>query len=177
MTLNANNWLLRHRAITAIGSVLLLATLTGIASGGDRSITTAPVADSMATYAPDQASADKAAADQAAADKAAADKAVEEETYQAALEKKAAGEAAADRTVADKAAAAKATAARAASAMPPAAGTALAAVARLTVKGRAPKTGYSRVRFGQAWADVDRNGCDTRTICSDQVEQVAAWGA
>jgi len=23
-------------------------------------------------------------------------------------------------------------------------------------------TGYSRAQFGQAWADVDRNGCDTR---------------
>lgn len=33
----------------------------------------------------------------------------------------------------------------------------------LPVKGRAPKTGYSRDQFGQAWADIDRNGCDTRT--------------
>ena len=41
-------------------------------------------------------------------------------------------------------------------------GTALAAVAALTVKGRAPKTGYSRDQFGQAWFDTDRNGCDTR---------------
>jgi hypothetical protein len=32
----------------------------------------------------------------------------------------------------------------------------------LVVKGRAPKTGYSRAQFGVAWADVDRNGCDTR---------------
>jgi hypothetical protein len=32
----------------------------------------------------------------------------------------------------------------------------------IPVKGRAPKTGYSRDQFGQAWADVDRNGCDTR---------------
>ncbi len=32
----------------------------------------------------------------------------------------------------------------------------------LPVKGRAPKTGYDRALFGQAWADVDRNGCDTR---------------
>jgi hypothetical protein len=32
----------------------------------------------------------------------------------------------------------------------------------LAVKGRAAKTGYSRDQFGQAWADVDRNGCDTR---------------
>jgi len=32
----------------------------------------------------------------------------------------------------------------------------------LSVKGRAPKTGYARAQFGQAWVDVDRNGCDTR---------------
>ncbi len=39
---------------------------------------------------------------------------------------------------------------------------ALEALAALPVKGRAPKTGYSRDEFGPAWADVDRNGCDTR---------------
>ena len=44
----------------------------------------------------------------------------------------------------------------------PALGTALAAIARLTVKGRAPKTGYTRAQFGQSWFDTDRNGCDTR---------------
>ena len=32
----------------------------------------------------------------------------------------------------------------------------------LVVKGRAPKTGYSRAQFGAAWIDVDHNGCDTR---------------
>ncbi|GAA3394820.1 HNH endonuclease family protein [Streptomyces roseoviridis] len=42
------------------------------------------------------------------------------------------------------------------------AGTALAAVDTLTVKGRAPKTGYDREKFGRAWTDVDRNGCGTR---------------
>jgi Protein of unknown function (DUF1524) len=35
-------------------------------------------------------------------------------------------------------------------------------LATLAVKGRGPKTGYSREQFGSAWADVDRNGCDTR---------------
>lgn len=39
---------------------------------------------------------------------------------------------------------------------------ALATLDTLEVKGRAPKTGYDRALFGQAWADVDRNGCDTR---------------
>jgi hypothetical protein len=39
---------------------------------------------------------------------------------------------------------------------------AVEALATLAVKGRAPKTGYARSEFGQTWADVDRNGCDTR---------------
>jgi hypothetical protein len=41
-------------------------------------------------------------------------------------------------------------------------GPALAAADALPVKGRAPKTGYSRERFGTAWADTDSNSCDTR---------------
>jgi hypothetical protein len=41
-------------------------------------------------------------------------------------------------------------------------GSALAALTTLAVKGRAPKTGFDRALFGQAWSDVDRNGCDTR---------------
>lgn len=36
------------------------------------------------------------------------------------------------------------------------------ALAALPVKGRAPLTGYSRTRFGSAWTDIDRNGCDQR---------------
>lgn len=39
-------------------------------------------------------------------------------------------------------------------------GSALAAVSRLEVKGRAPKTGYRRDLFGDGWASLD--GCDTR---------------
>lgn len=41
-------------------------------------------------------------------------------------------------------------------------GTAEAAALELPVKGRAPKTSYSREQFGRGWIDVDRNGCDTR---------------
>ena len=45
----------------------------------------------------------------------------------------------------------------------PVAGSALAVLATLPVKGRAPMTGYARTAdFGAAWLDVDRNGCDTR---------------
>ncbi|MCQ9162464.1 DUF1524 domain-containing protein [Arthrobacter sp. STN4] len=45
---------------------------------------------------------------------------------------------------------------------------ALDVLATLPIKGRAPKTGYSRAEFGQAWADVDRNGCDTRNDVLDR---------
>jgi hypothetical protein len=38
----------------------------------------------------------------------------------------------------------------------------LALLEKLPVKGRAPKTGYSRAAFGPQWSDIDRNGCDTR---------------
>lgn len=41
-------------------------------------------------------------------------------------------------------------------------GTTQAVLATLAVKGKAPKTGYKREAFGKAWADVDKNGCDTR---------------
>ncbi|MGW4434453.1 HNH endonuclease family protein [Streptomyces sp. NPDC004596] len=52
-------------------------------------------------------------------------------------------------------------------------GAALAAADSLTVKGRAPKTGYSRERFGSAWADTDSNSCDTRDdILKRDLEQV-----
>lgn len=44
----------------------------------------------------------------------------------------------------------------------PAAGTVLAQLASLPVKGRAPKTGYERSNFGSGWKDPDRNGCDGR---------------
>lgn len=42
------------------------------------------------------------------------------------------------------------------------AGSAASLAAGLTVRGRAPMTGYDRDRFGQAWLGADRNGCDTR---------------
>lgn len=41
-------------------------------------------------------------------------------------------------------------------------GAAADALADLEVKGRAAQTGYDRTLFGEPWADVDRNGCDTR---------------
>ncbi len=41
-------------------------------------------------------------------------------------------------------------------------GTALAALGMLAVAPLRTVDGYSREAFGQRWADVDRNGCDTR---------------
>ncbi len=41
-------------------------------------------------------------------------------------------------------------------------GSAAAALEQLAVKGRAARDNYNRAAFGQAWIDVDRNGCDTR---------------
>ncbi|EMY34061.1 Excalibur domain-containing protein [Arthrobacter crystallopoietes BAB-32] len=43
-----------------------------------------------------------------------------------------------------------------------AAGTALEQLETIAIKGRAPKTGYSRDQFGNGWMDPDRNGCDAR---------------
>ncbi|MFP3714499.1 DUF1524 domain-containing protein [Puerhibacterium sp. TATVAM-FAB25] len=60
----------------------------------------------------------------------------------------------------------------------PDAGPALAAARELTVKGRAPKTGYDRANFGAAWADVDHNGCDQRNdvLRRDLVDVTAKAG-
>ncbi|MDJ0376405.1 DUF1524 domain-containing protein [Cryobacterium sp. PH31-L1] len=65
---------------------------------------------------------------------------------------------------AEPTATATATATATPSSTPPATDTAaLAVLATLPVKGRAPKTGYHREgSFGSAWQDVDENGCDTR---------------
>ncbi|MGW0827425.1 HNH endonuclease family protein [Streptomyces sp. NPDC002845] len=52
-------------------------------------------------------------------------------------------------------------------------GAALAAADSLTVKGRAPKTGYDRDRFGSPWADTDSNRCGTRDdILKRDLEEV-----
>lgn len=56
----------------------------------------------------------------------------------------------------------------AANVQPAYAATAVEVLATLPIKGRAPKTGYSREEFGQAWADVDKNGCDTRNDILDR---------
>lgn len=49
----------------------------------------------------------------------------------------------------------------------------------LAVKGRAPKTGYTRAQFGSTWDDVDQNGCDTRNdiLTRDLTSRVYDTGA
>lgn len=54
-------------------------------------------------------------------------------------------------------------------------GTALAALDTLDVKGRAPKTGYSRDAFGAAWTDTDQNGCDTRNDVLNRDLTARSW--
>lgn len=49
------------------------------------------------------------------------------------------------------------------------------AAENLTVKGRAPKSGYDRDLFGAGWVDIDRNGCDTRNdVLGVHLDDVAA---
>ena len=53
--------------------------------------------------------------------------------------------------------------------------TALAILGTLQVKGRAPKTGYSRDAFGEAWTDTDHNGCDTRNDVLNRDLTALSW--
>jgi hypothetical protein len=53
-------------------------------------------------------------------------------------------------------------------AAPVSSSTALTALEAIPVKGRAPRTGYDRDRFGPAWADTDHNGCDQRNDILDR---------
>lgn len=57
-------------------------------------------------------------------------------------------------------------------------GEALTMLNELPVKGRAPRTGYSRDQFGQRWKDIDRNGCDQRNdvLARDLADAVAPAG-
>jgi hypothetical protein len=59
-------------------------------------------------------------------------------------------------------------------ARPVPAGAPAAILETLDVKGRAPLTGYAREEFGPDWADVNRNGCDTRNdiLARDLTETV-----
>ena len=52
-------------------------------------------------------------------------------------------------------------------------GTALEQLDTLEIKGRAPRTGYSRDEFGNGWLDPDGNGCDARNdVLQRELDQV-----
>lgn len=53
-----------------------------------------------------------------------------------------------------------------------------ALLASIPIKGRAPKTGYSREMFGQRWKDIDGNGCDQRNdvLARDLHQAIAPAG-
>lgn len=55
---------------------------------------------------------------------------------------------------------------------------ALAALAALPVRERAPHDGYDRDEFGPRWADIDHNGCDQRNdvLARDLVDEEFAPG-
>jgi uncharacterized membrane protein len=57
--------------------------------------------------------------------------------------------------------------------------TALALLATIPIRGKAPMTGYARTAmFGAAWIDEDRNGCDTRNdILSRDLTSITRYGA
>ena len=60
-----------------------------------------------------------------------------------------------------------------------AASSTLALLATLPVKGKAPMTGYDRVKdFGPAWMDTDHNGCDTRNdLIAQQLTDIVKSGS
>ncbi|MDB5176878.1 MAG: uncharacterized protein JWN75_546 [Candidatus Saccharibacteria bacterium] len=53
-------------------------------------------------------------------------------------------------------------------------GSAADLLATIPIKGRAPKTGYTRTQFGNGWATI--NGCDTRNIILHRDMQQVAVG-
>lgn len=56
----------------------------------------------------------------------------------------------------------------------PAGSHAEAVLAELPVRGPASPSGYSREQFGEAWADTNRNGCDTRDdVLARDLQEVA----
>jgi Protein of unknown function (DUF1524) len=57
----------------------------------------------------------------------------------------------------------------------PEAGTVLAQLGTVPVKGRAPRTGYDRDLFGDGWQDPDGNGCDARNdVLARDLDQTVA---
>jgi hypothetical protein len=122
----------------------LVALLVGTATATPTSTTTTGATSSPATPEPAPSTSQEAATEAALADLETAEKAV-------------AADALVGSTTGLLDAAATETAVGTAGPT-----TALAALAAVEVKGRAPRTGYARDNFGSGWVDTDHNGCDTR---------------
>ncbi len=139
-------------ASSALEAVLIAALLTGCQGDGTEAVSATAGSDAQST-ADSQRTADSAVDAAAALDRAAAKAEAAAQSVAATARRTTAAPTLTSRPAPVATPAAVAPARR---------GTALAAVAALTVRGRAPKTGYSRDQFGQAWFDTNRNGCDTR---------------
>lgn len=134
-----------------VAGLVATAGIVAIAAGGISAPPTTPTASSSElSVAPASTSPSRSAADATHADDAA-EKALEEaETVESAVP----ADGLASASLADGAAQAAVAGASRTSA--------LAALAAIEVKGRAPRTGYARDDFGSGWVDTDHNGCDTR---------------
>jgi hypothetical protein len=142
-----------------VAGLVASAGIVALAAGGIAAPPTTPTASSSeVTPTPTSASPSTSKAEALAA-KAAADAAADA-AAEAALEQ---AETAESAVPADGLATGLLTDGATQSAVSAAARTsALAALAAVEVKGRAPRTGYARDDFGSGWVDTDHNGCDTR---------------
>src|SRR4051812_27153766 len=131
------------------------AGIVALAAGGIAAPPTTPAASSSEVTATPTSASPTTSKAEASAAKAAAEAAAEAALEQAeTAENAVAADVLATGSLADDAAKAAVTSASRTSA--------LAALAAVEVKGRAPRTGYTRDQFGSGWVDTDHNGCDTR---------------
>ena len=138
-----------------VAGLVAAAGIVALAAGGVAAPPTTPVASSSEVTATPTSASPTTSKAEALAAKAAAEAAAEAALEQAeTAENAVAADVLAPGSLADDAAKAAVTSASRTSA--------LAALAAVEVKGRAPRTGYTRDQFGSGWVDTDRNGCDTR---------------
>jgi hypothetical protein len=134
-----------------VAGLVAAAGIVALAAGGIAAPPTTPTASSSEASETSASALPTTSAAEASRAAEAAEAAVEEaETAESAVP----ADGLAAGSLADDAARSAVTAAARTSA--------LAALAAVEVKGRAPRTGYARDDFGSGWVDVDHNGCDTR---------------
>jgi hypothetical protein len=134
-----------------VAGLVATAGMVALALGGIAAPPTTPTASSSELSATSTSASPTTSAEDAARAADAAEKALEQaETSESAVPT----DGLAADSLTDDAAGSAVTAASRTSA--------LAALAAVEVKGRAPRTGYARDEFGSGWVDTDHNGCDTR---------------